>query len=194
METLVSLSWLIPLLPLLGAAIVGATGRNSLRGNSHLPIWATVGTSAVLSLLMLVTLFFGSPNGTVSHNETYDRLLPRVIDHALHHGEDHGAEHGEEHADEEHADEEHAATPVSREVEEETFPILAAATEFPQDEPADEQPDEQAEEATEESGSGRATASPAALGGDPEDTGMGGSAASAESTTNRLNMLYGLIE
>jgi len=54
--------WLIPLLPLLGAAIVGLTGAQSLKGNSHWPIWLTVGASAVLSIVLLVGMIGASPN------------------------------------------------------------------------------------------------------------------------------------
>ncbi len=53
MQFLVNISWLIPLLPLLGAAIAGFAGARWLRGQSHWPIWAGVGASAVLSLMIL---------------------------------------------------------------------------------------------------------------------------------------------
>jgi NADH-quinone oxidoreductase subunit L len=46
-------SWLIPLLPLIGAAIAGLFGAKWLRGLSHWPIWLGVGASAVLSLTLL---------------------------------------------------------------------------------------------------------------------------------------------
>src|SRR5882724_5934552 len=46
-------SWLIPLLPLIGAAISGLFGAKWLRGQSHWPIWLGVGASAVLSLTLL---------------------------------------------------------------------------------------------------------------------------------------------
>ncbi|HEV7302194.1 MAG TPA: NADH-quinone oxidoreductase subunit L [Tepidisphaeraceae bacterium] len=48
--------WLIPLLPLIGAAIAGFFGARHLRGASHWPIWLTVGGSAVLSIMLLVAL------------------------------------------------------------------------------------------------------------------------------------------
>src|SRR5688572_15829891 len=49
----VQYSWLIPLLPLIGAAIAGFFGARFLKGQSHWPIWITVGASAVLSLALL---------------------------------------------------------------------------------------------------------------------------------------------
>src|SRR3954470_15243675 len=51
----VEYSFLIPLLPLLGAMVAGFFGAKWLRGQSHWPIWLGVGVSAVLSL----TLVFG---------------------------------------------------------------------------------------------------------------------------------------
>jgi NADH-quinone oxidoreductase subunit L len=48
-------SYLIPLLPLLGAAVAGFLGARWLKGQSHWPIWVAVGASAVISL----TLLFG---------------------------------------------------------------------------------------------------------------------------------------
>ena len=58
-------SWLIPLLPLLGAAIVGFAGAQRLRGNSHWPIWLTVGGSAVLSLMILFGMLRADDNEQV---------------------------------------------------------------------------------------------------------------------------------
>jgi NADH-quinone oxidoreductase subunit L len=49
----VKYSYLIPLLPLLGAAISGFFGAKILRGKSHWPIWLGVGASAVISLSLL---------------------------------------------------------------------------------------------------------------------------------------------
>src|SRR3954469_21221683 len=46
-------SYLIPLLPLIGAAAAGFFGARHLRQNSHWPIWIGVGTSAVLSIALL---------------------------------------------------------------------------------------------------------------------------------------------
>src|SRR2546421_3419351 len=46
-------SWLIPLLPLIGAAVSGFFGAKWLKGNSHWPIWIGVGCSAILSFALL---------------------------------------------------------------------------------------------------------------------------------------------
>jgi NADH-quinone oxidoreductase subunit L len=49
----VKYSWLIPLLPLIGAAIAGFAGAKVLRGKSHWPIWLGVGASALISFSLL---------------------------------------------------------------------------------------------------------------------------------------------
>ncbi len=49
----VQYSWLIPLLPLIGAAIAGLFGARVLRQQSHVPIWIGVGLSAVMSITLL---------------------------------------------------------------------------------------------------------------------------------------------
>src|SRR5688572_5924583 len=46
-------SYLIPLLPLLGAAVAGFLGARWLKGKSHWPIWLGVGAAAVLSFTIL---------------------------------------------------------------------------------------------------------------------------------------------
>jgi NADH-quinone oxidoreductase subunit L len=46
-------SWLIPLLPLIGAAIAGFFGAKWLKGNSHWPIWIGVGISAIMAITLL---------------------------------------------------------------------------------------------------------------------------------------------
>jgi NADH-quinone oxidoreductase subunit L len=53
MRFVIDHSYLIPLLPLLGAAIAGFFGLQYLKERSHWPIWITVGISAVLSLVLL---------------------------------------------------------------------------------------------------------------------------------------------
>src|SRR5688572_3151961 len=100
MQTLVDYSWLIPLLPLIGAAVSGFAGARWLRGQSHWPIWAGVGASAVLSLLILFTMMGEEPNHTLperaaaGHQETHERAAePQALelDGA---SELHDAEHG----------------------------------------------------------------------------------------------------
>ncbi len=49
-------SYLIPLLPLLGAAVAGFFGARFLKQQSHWPIWLGVGASAVLSVWLLVDM------------------------------------------------------------------------------------------------------------------------------------------
>src|SRR5688500_20127512 len=53
MDFVIQNSWLIPLLPLVGAAVAGFFGARWLKGRSHWPIWLGVGASAVLSLVLL---------------------------------------------------------------------------------------------------------------------------------------------
>lgn len=53
MDFAVQHSYLIPLLPLLAAVVVGLFGKKILGGLSHFPIWLGVGASAVLSFMIL---------------------------------------------------------------------------------------------------------------------------------------------
>ena len=55
MNFVINHSYLIPLLPLIAAAISGFFGARYLKDKSHWPIWIAVGISALLSL----TLLFG---------------------------------------------------------------------------------------------------------------------------------------
>ena len=64
MQFVIDHSYLIPLLPLLGALIAGLLGAKFLKGASHLPIWAGVGASAVMAVVLLVgMLHLGVPQG-----------------------------------------------------------------------------------------------------------------------------------
>ncbi len=58
MESLwqIKFSYLIPLLPLLGAVIAGFFGAKWLKGNSHWPIWLGVGCSAIISITLLFSM------------------------------------------------------------------------------------------------------------------------------------------
>jgi NADH-quinone oxidoreductase subunit L len=58
-------SYLIPLLPLVGAVIAGFFGAKWLKGLSHWPIWIGVGISAILSIMLL----FGALNLNKEHAE-----------------------------------------------------------------------------------------------------------------------------
>src|SRR3954469_12141285 len=55
MDFVIRHSYLIPLLPLIAAAVSGFFGARYLKEKSHWPIWIAVGISAILSL----TLLFG---------------------------------------------------------------------------------------------------------------------------------------
>src|SRR5947207_10285334 len=54
MDFVIQHSWLIPVLPLIGAAVAGFFGARWLKGQSHWPIWLGVGASALFSLGLLV--------------------------------------------------------------------------------------------------------------------------------------------
>ncbi|HTW93611.1 MAG TPA: NADH-quinone oxidoreductase subunit L [Tepidisphaeraceae bacterium] len=59
--------WLIPLLPLIGAAVSGFFGARWLKEKSHWPIWIGVGISAIFSIALLVRMMFATPgaDGTI---------------------------------------------------------------------------------------------------------------------------------
>lgn len=54
MDFVIHNSYLIPLLPLIGAAIAGLLGAKWLKQQSHWPIWLGVGASAVMAIALLV--------------------------------------------------------------------------------------------------------------------------------------------
>jgi NADH-quinone oxidoreductase subunit L len=56
-------SYLIPLLPLVGAAIAGFFGARWLKGRSHWPIWLGVGASAALSIWLLLSMLGAQDHG-----------------------------------------------------------------------------------------------------------------------------------
>ncbi len=66
MEFVVEHSYLIPLLPLLGAIIAGLFGAKVLKQRSHWPIWLGVGASAVMAIVLLV--------GMLTHNTDHKTL------------------------------------------------------------------------------------------------------------------------
>ncbi len=67
----VKYSWLIPLLPLIGAAISGLLGAKWLKQKSHWPIWLGVGASAVMSLILLFGMLhiWSDPRLNAGQNE-----------------------------------------------------------------------------------------------------------------------------
>ena len=56
MQFVLNHSYLIPLLPLLAAVVIGLFGAKILRGASHWPIWLSVGGAAVLSFTLLFSM------------------------------------------------------------------------------------------------------------------------------------------
>ncbi|MBC7783593.1 MAG: NADH-quinone oxidoreductase subunit L [Burkholderiales bacterium] len=54
MNFVIEHSYLIPLLPLLGALAAGLLGAKVLKHNSHWPIWIGVGASALMAIVLLV--------------------------------------------------------------------------------------------------------------------------------------------
>src|SRR5690348_9137334 len=83
MNFVIEHSYLIPLLPLIGAAIAGFFGAKFLKGQSHWPIWLGVGASAVLSIVLLVGMarwdkeppFDTGPFGSSSVAKTFGNSL-----------------------------------------------------------------------------------------------------------------------
>ena len=59
----VKFSYLIPLLPLIGACLSGFLGAKWLKGQSHWPIWLGVGASAVISFTLLFGMLHHSGQG-----------------------------------------------------------------------------------------------------------------------------------
>ena len=53
MQFVINHSYLIPLLPLLGAIVAGLFGAKGLKQQSHWPVWLGVGAAAVMSLTLL---------------------------------------------------------------------------------------------------------------------------------------------
>jgi NADH-quinone oxidoreductase subunit L len=60
MQFVINHSYLIPLLPMLGAIVAGFFGDIFLKGKAHWPIWIGVGCSAFLSLIILFGMLYGS--------------------------------------------------------------------------------------------------------------------------------------
>ncbi len=68
MNFVIEHSYLIPLLPLIGAIVAGLFGAKILKGNSHWPIWLGVGASAVMSLTLLIGMLgYHSETGLIAH-------------------------------------------------------------------------------------------------------------------------------
>src|SRR2546421_3951291 len=80
----VKYSWLIPLLPLIGAIVAGFLGARYLKQRSHWPIWIGVGASALLSISLLLGMLSlsaeGHPPGETSAH--IDQKTKEKIEHA----------------------------------------------------------------------------------------------------------------
>ena len=62
MQLVIDHSYLIPLLPLLGAVVAGFFGDRLLKGRAHWPIWIGVGCSfALLSFVLLIGMLHACP-------------------------------------------------------------------------------------------------------------------------------------
>jgi NADH-quinone oxidoreductase subunit L len=58
MDFIIHNSYLFPLLPLIGSAIAGFAGAKLLKGQSHWPIWISVGITGVLAQVLLLGMLF----------------------------------------------------------------------------------------------------------------------------------------
>jgi NADH-quinone oxidoreductase subunit L len=99
MSFLASISWLIPLLPLIAAAVAGFAGKRVLGGKSHWPIWIGVGLSAVLSLAILFAMLGTNQYRHVEFTEAYEARIagnPGVLDPSYDPDEPHEIEHHDE--------------------------------------------------------------------------------------------------
>ncbi len=70
-------SFLIPLLPLIGAALAGFFGAKWLKGKSHWPIWLGVGAAAVLSFIILAAFVDHMPKSEGGEHP----VAAKAIDH-----------------------------------------------------------------------------------------------------------------
>jgi NADH-quinone oxidoreductase subunit L len=75
MQFVINHSYLIPLLPLLGAIIAGFFGDLYLKGKAHLPIWIGVGCSLVLSLIILFGMLWGSADNRYGQSVDFYRWI-----------------------------------------------------------------------------------------------------------------------
>src|SRR5688500_3507505 len=83
MDFVIHHSYLIPLLPLLGAVAAGSFGARHLRGNSHWPIWLGVGGSAVLSFVLLFGMLARwHPHDAAHENGTSGSPSTQPAEHA----------------------------------------------------------------------------------------------------------------
>src|SRR5437868_5173871 len=77
-------SYLIPLLPLIGAMVSGFLGARWLKGQSHWPIWIGVGISAILSFLILFGTIGQVPGHGEGHEATAEHAAPSAFSSESH--------------------------------------------------------------------------------------------------------------
>ena len=82
MQFVLDHSYLIPLLPLLGAIVAGLFGAKVLKGQSHWPIWLGVGASAVMSIVLLLGMLRGPGPLFPGAPHVVNELADRMADHA----------------------------------------------------------------------------------------------------------------
>ena len=75
----VKYSWLIPLLPLIGAGVSGLFGARCLKQRSHWPIWIGVGLSAVISFFLLFAMFGQWEKGEASTSTQQEPLAHSTL-------------------------------------------------------------------------------------------------------------------
>ena len=81
MQFVIAHSYLIPLLPLLGAIVAGLFGgARTLRPQAHWPIWLGVGAAAALSLTLLVGMLRGPGPLIPALGGPLNRVIDRAID------------------------------------------------------------------------------------------------------------------
>ncbi len=82
MQFVIEHSYLIPLLPLIGAIIAGLFGAKMLKGQSHWPIWAGVGASALMAIVLLLGMLGHStppiPGAPPAINHAIERMIPQT--------------------------------------------------------------------------------------------------------------------
>lgn len=72
MQFVIDHSYLIPLLPLLGALVAGLLGAKWLKQQSHWPIWIGVGASACMAIVLLVGMLTShAEHGSIYHISTW---------------------------------------------------------------------------------------------------------------------------
>jgi len=80
-EFAVQHSYLIPLLPLIGAIIAGFFGARFLKQQSHWPIWIGVGASALITFVILFIVLNHSGHRAAAHATAGHPIDQGTLDH-----------------------------------------------------------------------------------------------------------------